>query len=344
MKVLTIALLIFGMCSAAPTAEPPQSSLAAKPPMGWNSFQSYGVYLHEKAALANLEAMARLLKPYGYEYFVVDNGWFGEYTLRPGTIYAAEKHAHDVRMNEYGFFLPSKVYFPHGFAALVARCHELGLKFGVHLMRGIPCKAYELNLPIKGTAYRARDVADTDPNKQCKWCLYNYRVDMTRPGAQAWYDGLIQHVADMGVDFIKYDDIVPYPDEVEAVAKAIQKTSRPIMLSLSPGGMVDPNAINSFRMANMLRVTGDIWDEQRDLDLCFAAWRRWQGKAQPGFWIDMDMIPFGQLQLMSPPGASSGSDDKAAVRSREKATRGTAVSRRTKWKRSSLCARYRHRR
>ena len=165
----------------------------------------------------------RLLKPHGYEYFVVDNGWFGEYSLRPGTIYSTEKHAHDVRLNEYGFFLPSKAYFPNGFQPLSTRCHELGLKFGVHLMRGIPRKAYELNLPIQGTSYRARDIADTDPQKQCKWCQYNYRVDMSKPGAQAWYDGLIQHIADMGVDFVKYDDIVPFPDEVEAVAKAIRK-------------------------------------------------------------------------------------------------------------------------
>lgn len=278
------------------------AQLASTPPMGWNSFDSYGVYLHQKAALANLEAMAKKLKPYGYEYFVVDNGWFGEYQLQPGTIYAAEKHAHDIRINQYGHFLPSKTYFPNGFDIIIKRCHELGLKFGVHLMRGIPRKACELNLPIQGTRYRASEIANTDPAVNCKWCKYNYGVDMSKPGAQEWYDGLIQHIADMGIDFIKYDDIVPYPREVEAVAKAIKKTDRPIVLSLSPGGSVDPNAIDSFRTANMLRVTKDIWDDQSDIDQCFDAWRKWQGKERPGFWIDMDMIPFGQLQLMSPPG------------------------------------------
>jgi hypothetical protein len=124
---------------------------------------------------------------------------------------------------------------------------------------------------------------------------------MSKPGAQEWYNGLIQHIADLGVDFIKYDDIVPHPDEVEAVAKAIAKTGKPIVLSLSPGGDVDPTAIDFFRMANMLRVTSDVWDEQHYIDECFKAWRKWQGKERPGFWIDMDMIPFGQLQLMSPP-------------------------------------------
>lgn len=280
----------------------PQADLAPTPPMGWNSFDSFGVYLHERAALANVEAMAEKLKPFGYEYFVIDNGWFGEYRLQPGTIFPAEKHAHDVNVNAYGYFIPSHVYFPNGLRPIADRCHALGLKFGVHLMRGIPRKAYELNLPIQGTACTARDVAITDPELNCRWCTYCYGVDMTHPGGQAWYDGLIQHIANMGVDFIKYDDIVPYPAEVEAVAKAIRKCDRPITLSLSPGGSVDPNAIDSFRMANMLRVTKDIWDEQKDIDTCFAAWRRWQGKQRPGFWIDMDMIPFGQLQLMSPRG------------------------------------------
>ena len=275
--------------------------LAQTPPMGWNSFDSYGVYLHEDAAFANLEAMADKLKPHGYEYFVIDNGWFGEYTLQKGTIFSAEKHAHDIRINEYGYFLPSEVYFPGGLKPIADRCHELGLKFGVHLMRGIPRKAYELDLPIKGTKYTARDIANTDPEENCVWCDYCYAVDMTKPGAQEWYDGLIQYIADMGVDMIKYDDIVPHPDEVEAVAKAIQKIGRPMLLSLSPGGTVDPEAIDFFRLGNMLRVTPDVWDEQKYIDLCFDAWRKWEGKEQPGFWIDMDMIPFGQLQLMSPP-------------------------------------------
>jgi arylsulfatase A-like enzyme len=290
-----------GQSESEPAVQCASTTLAQTPPMGWNSFDSYGVYLHEEAAMANLEAMAEKLKPHGYEYFVIDNGWFGEYELQEGTMYPAEKHAHDIRINEYGHFLPSEVYFPNGIQPIADRCHELGLKLGIHLMRGIPRKAYDLDLPIKGTPYTARDIANTDPAENCTWCQYCYAVDMTKPGAQEWYDGLIQHIADMGVDFIKYDDIVPHPDEVAAVAKAIEKTGKPIVLSLSPGNTVDRDAIDFFKMANMLRVTEDVWDEQKYIDSCFKAWRKWQGKEEPGFWIDMDMIPFGQLQLMSPP-------------------------------------------
>lgn len=319
--VLLLALSAFSALQPFSPLAFPTPAPAPAPPMGWNSFDSYGVYLHEKAALANLEAMAEKLKPYGYEYFVVDNGWFGEYKLTPGTHYAAEKHASRININEYGYPQPSKVYFPNGLAPLIKRCHELGLKFGVHLMRGIPRQAVEQNLPIEGTPHHARDIADTRPKNQCRWCPYNYAVDMTKPGAQAWYDGLIRHLAAQGVDFIKYDDIVPWPAEVEAVAKAIAKVDRPIMLSLSPGRTVDPAAINSFRMANMLRVTSDIWDEQSDIDLCFAAWRKWTGHERPDFWIDMDMIPFGELQIMTPPKSASVARDAASVALSGKGTR-----------------------
>ncbi len=307
-NILTVsALLTFSACAFASGGVDPRT-LAPTPPMGWNSFDSYGVYLHEQTALANLEAMATKLKPHGYDYFVIDNGWFGEYKLQPGTLFAAEKHAHHLNLNKYGHFQPSKVYFPNGFKPIVDRARALGIKFGVHLMRGIPRQAYELNLPIKGTKYTARDIANKDPKENCTWCDYCYAVDMTKPGAQEWYDGLVQHIVDLGVDFIKYDDIVEHPDEVEAVAKAIRKTGKPILLSLSPGGTVDPNAISSFKQSNMLRVTKDVWDEQHYIDECFKAWRKWQGKEEPGFWIDMDMIPFGKLQLMSPPSADPTRD------------------------------------
>ena len=109
------------------------SKLAPVPPLGWNSFDSYGVYLDEEAAMANVEAMASKLRPFGYEYFVIDNGWFGEYELVPGTKYPAEKHASDVRINEYGLLQPSRTYFPNGLRRIIDRAHELGLKLGVHL-------------------------------------------------------------------------------------------------------------------------------------------------------------------------------------------------------------------
>jgi hypothetical protein len=311
---ITLLTMASGCVSVSDRTSPEVAQeLAVTPPMGWNSFDSYGVYLHEEAAMNNLEVMAKRLKPHGYEYFVIDNGWFGEYALMPGTHFPAEKHAHDITINEHGYYLASEVYFPNGIDRIIDRCHELGLKFGIHLMRGIPRKAYDLNLPIKGTNYTARDIANTEKKENCSWCTYNYAVDMSKPGAQEWYDGLVGYLADKGVDMIKYDDIVPHPDEVAAVARAIKKSGRPILLSLSPGGDVEQSeeAVASFTQGNMLRVTKDIWDEQKGINQCFAAWRKWSGYSRPGFWIDMDMIPLGQLQLMSPPPADTSIQQKS---------------------------------
>jgi alpha-galactosidase len=318
---------ILGWCALLHGAEP----LATAPPMGWNSFQSYGVYLHEKAAMANLELMAKHLKPVGYKYFVIDNGWFGEYKRDAEGFYAVERHASDVNINAFGYFQPSKAYFPNGFGALLKRCDELDLKFGVHLMRGIPRKAYDLNVPIEGTTFRARDIADLRPENNCTWCAYNYGVDMDKPGAQAWYDGLIRHLVAQGVRFIKYDDIVEHPREVQAVAEAIRKTGQPVVLSISPGDRVRDKDLPMLRTANMLRVTHDIWDNQRGLDSCFAAWRKWTGKESAAFWIDMDTIPFGQLQVMSPPraGATNAQDIALSGLGTVRASQFNAAQKRT---------------
>jgi hypothetical protein len=311
-----LAVMVFtcAACSSGPSTIENENLLLAKtPPMGWNSFDSYGVYLHEEAAMANLEAFAEKLKPHGYEYYVIDAGWFGEFKLRPGTIYPAEKHAGKMNFNEYGLLQPSETYFPSGLQPLIDRCHELGLKFGLHLMRGIPREAVHQNLPIKGTDYTAAQIADT--TSICSWNHQNYGVDMSKPGAQEFYNSLMDQMAEWGVDFIKYDDLVPFPEEIKGIANAIDQCGRPIVYSLSPGGDVDPGHIDAFKRAHMLRVTPDIWDEQKGIDQCFAAWRKWQGKEDSGFWIDMDMIPFGKLQLMNPkPDGVKGDETKGELR------------------------------
>jgi len=306
---LIVFLVAFNSAKKSPGTVWP---LAQTPPMGWNSFDSYGVYLHEKAAFENLEAFAEKLKPYGYEYFVIDAGWFGEFKLQEGTIFPAEKHASKMKFNEFGLLQPSDTYFPNGFKQLIDRCHVLGLKFGLHLMRGIPRAAVKANTPVKGTKYFAQDIADT--TSVCSWNHQNFGVDMTKPGAQEFYNSLINQMAEWGVDFIKYDDIVPFPEEVRAVSNAIAQCGRPMVFSLSPGGNVDPNHLEAFQKGNMLRVTPDIWDDQKGINECFEAWRKWNGKSKPGFWIDMDMIPFGQLQMMNlKPAGIKGTETKKEI-------------------------------
>ncbi|VGO20866.1 glycoside hydrolase family 27 protein [Pontiella sulfatireligans] len=289
------------LVASLPLAGFAKDMLAPTPPMGWNSYDSYGTYCHEQACFDNLKTFVEVFKPLGYEYFVVDGGWYIEYDTVPGTLLPTSDKGREVNMDEYGRFIPSKCYFPNGFKSIADECHKHGVKFGVHILRGIPRKAVELSTPVLGTNVRAGDIADT--TSTCTWNQHIYGVDMNKPGAQAYYDSWIQSLADQGIDFIKADDIVTYPAEIAAVRKAIDKCGRPITLSLSPGGRVLGDEIRLYETADLLRVTGDVWDRQADIDKCFDAWLTWQYvPVRQGFWLDMDMIPFGELQVMVPEG------------------------------------------
>lgn len=260
--------------------------------------------------MANLEAMAERLAPSGYEYFVLDMGWYAEYRMSEGCRYPVDDHCVvDFHIDQYGRYMPSTSRFPHGLEPLITRTHELGLKFGIHIMRGIPRKAVELDLTIKGTDYLASNIANTEDT--CVWCDYNYGVDMDKPGAQAYYDSVVELLSGWRVDFIKLDDITESPREMASFAQAIRECGRDIVLSLSPGSPIGHRYLDTFRMANMLRVTSDIWDNREDLDRAFEAWETYAPMHDPtrGFWFDLDMIPFGHLQLCRPH-SSSGEDPR----------------------------------
>ena len=245
------------------------------------------------------------LKPHGYEYFVLDGGWYRDYELA-GREFPCKGDPYVTRFDEFGRPSPSTNCFPRGVAIIADECHAAGVKFGIHMMRGISRAAVEANTPIKGTKYRARDIADTSDT--CKWCADNFGVDMSRQGAQAFYDSIIEMLAGWGVDFIKYDDIVPAPDEVDAVVDAVERCDRDIVPSLSPGNGHDMTRWHTYRRANMMRISGDIWDNREDFRWVFDRWQQFMPllDTQPdGFWLDQDMIPFGELCVWN---SSEGKD------------------------------------
>jgi len=273
-----------------------KSDIAITPPLGYNSFDSYLVFLSEDKANAIIDVMAEKYKPFGYEYFVIDAGWYDNVELYEGTNYPKKRLG--LTIDGYGLPEPSKEYFPGGIKAIADHAHEKGLKFGVWIIRGIPKLAVEKNLPIKGTRYRARDIADT--TNICVWSDKNYGVDMSKPGAQEYYNSFIDKLASWGVDFIKVDDMVPNPKEIMAIAKAIENGGYNMMYSLSPGGVKSLSHFPYYKKANMLRIVADVWDTQLSIDKGFYAWEKFSGVEGNGFWPDLDMIPFGRLCVESP--------------------------------------------
>jgi hypothetical protein len=200
--------------------------------------------------------------------------------------------------------LPAPNRFPssvggQGFKPIADKVHALGLKFGVHLMRGIPRLAVEQNLPVLGTAVKAVDIAN--PASTCPWNPDMYGVDMTKSGAQAYYDSVFALLAFWGVDFVKMDDMSrPYDahrPEIEAAHAAIAKTRRPIILSLSPGETPLARADHVSRHAQMWRISDDFWDEWPLLAAQFTRLENWSTVRAPGAWPDADMLPLGRLAL-----------------------------------------------
>jgi alpha-galactosidase len=272
--------------------------LAQTPPMGWNSWDCYGTNVREAEVRANAAFMSTQLRTFGWEYIVVDHQWY-EPEARAGWY----RDDAVMEMDGYGRFVPATNRFPSaaagdGFSTLAADLHRQGLKFGIHLMRGIPRQAVARNLPILGTPFHAQDIAD--PSSICAWNNDMFGVKLDHPGAQAYYDSVIALYAGWGIDFIKIDDLAsPYhAADITAYAGALQRCGRPIVLSLSPGNDVPIDRADHLREhCEMWRISADFWDRWEDLVAQFAICRRWVPYSGPGYWADADMLPLGRIGI-----------------------------------------------
>lgn len=273
---------------------------APTPPMGWNSWDAFGTTVTEAQIRQQAEVMATRLKAHGWQYLTVDIQWY-----QP----TAQGHSYEpgarLAMDGYGRLQPAPEKFPsaaggRGFGPLAEHVHARGLKFGIHMMRGIPRQAVEQNTPVLGTRYRAADIADR--SSTCPWNPDMYGVDMSKPGAQAYYDALMQQLADWGVDFVKVDDLArPYHQaEVEAIRKAIDRTGRPIVLSISPGETPLAAGPHVGTHANMWRISDDFWDQWPLLLAQFKRLHDWTPHRRDGAWPDADMLPLGLVEFGRP--------------------------------------------
>jgi hypothetical protein len=296
--VLTLASAVLAGTILAGTAAAGER-LAERPPMGWNSWNSFGVTVNEAQVKANAEYMARHLKRHGWEYVVVDLGWYLPPEIdTPG--FKVPKPPQE--MDTFGRLLPDPRKFPsaaggRGFKPLADYVHGLGLKFGIHIMRGIPWQAEKDGVVVKGTSVPAREVMD--PSRRCEWYHGLVGVHVAKPGGQEYYDSIVALYAEWGVDFIKADDMSrPYDAaEIEALARAIRKSGRPIVLSLSPGATPIEKAEHVKAHSQLWRISPDFWDLWKLLDRQFELCRQWQPHVGPGHWPDADMLPLGKLRI-----------------------------------------------
>ncbi|MGA3372426.1 MAG: glycoside hydrolase family 27 protein [Terracidiphilus sp.] len=298
---LFLAALVFVFAAT----HSPAQGIAPTPPMGWNSWDAYGWTIGEADFRANAAVLASI-KDYGWKYAVIDQGWYMENPL--GTNLTEKKFLFDGN----GIEIPVPSRFPSsadgaGFKPLADWVHAQGLKFGIHIVRGIPRDAVKANLPIAGSRFHAADAADT--TDVCPWDDGNWGMKDNEAG-QAYYDSMLKLYAGWGLDYIKVDCIGDHPykaSEIRQVAAAIRKTGRPIVLSLSPGPTQLEHGGEVAEYAQMWRISDDHWDgwtiprKPTDGEWPFGVkdmfdrLAKWFPYAKEGNWPDADMLPEGWL-------------------------------------------------
>lgn len=284
--------------------------VAKRPPMGWNSWDCYGAGVNEEQLLGNARYMAEHLKEFGWEYVVCDIQWYEP---------TADSHWYhkftELEMDEYSRLIPAVNRFPSsaggkGFGPIAEKIHNMGLKFGIHIMRGIPRQAVHRNTKLLGTTATARDIAQT--GSICMWNTDMYGVDASVMGAQEYYNSIFKMYAEWGVDYVKVDDIARVDvgpeapgagfSEIAMIRKAIENCGRPMVLSLSPGPARVDQKDFLLENANMWRMTDDFWDKWEHLYGMFERCHAWEGIGCKDHWPDCDMLPLGKLCLIEKEG------------------------------------------
>ena len=267
-------------------------------PMGWNSWDCYGAAVTEDIVRKNADFMAKHLKKYGWEYITVDIQWYEpDVKTHEYTPFAK------LCIDEYSRVIPAENRFPSsaggkGFAPLAEYVHSLGLKFGIHIMRGIPRQAVYERTKIKSTDKTAADIAKTD--SICAWNTDMYGVDPAKPGAKEYYDSIFELYASWGVDFVKCDDIareLPKEEsELIMLSDSLKNCGRDMVLSLSPGPALLEKAELYKQVSNMWRITDDFWDNWQLLYNMFERCEKWAPHNGAGHWADADMLPIGYIK------------------------------------------------
>lgn len=277
----------------------PGPTLALTPPLGWNCWDSYGDNITESEFLANASAVAQYLKPHGWQYVVVDGGWYDP--LAHDNHPLAYTNA-TFPVDQYGRLIPAVNRWPSsaggkGFKLVADKVHAMGLKFGLHIWRGLPRAAVEANTPIMNSDSRSADIAVK--TEVFYWYPFFYGMRFDTGAGQAYYDSLFEQFAQWGVDFVKVDHIIDdySPEYIHAIHKAIAKCGRPMIFSASAGPLSTDEANDISTNANMWRITGDFWDSWGKLDATMDIAATWSVYAGAGHWPDLDILPLGHISV-----------------------------------------------
>ncbi len=334
-------------CNSPKPQLPVWKTWADTPPMGWNSYDAYHAAVTESQFKQIVDTLAKKYLPYGYEYAVVDFCWYnpGPEGWNPdnwSTFIERQDWNEDgsyspvLSMDEYGRFLPAENRFPSatggkGFKPLADYVHSKGMKFGIHIIRGIPRQAVAQKMPILGTNYTAEDVIHYESRS---WTNNTHIVDITKSGAQEYYNSIFNLYAEWGVDYVKADNTMKpiYREgEIEMMHKAIMQCGRPIVLSQSWGPAPLSFAHHLGNTSNLWRVSDDFWDRWIDVRKMFDLIEQWTPFIGKGTWPDADMLPLGTLCLTDFPNYHREGPDRFHTEHESRLTEDEIYSLMTLW-------------
>jgi alpha-galactosidase len=234
------------------------TTLAATPPMGWNSWNLFAGRVSDKDVRAAADAMVSSgMKDAGYLYINIDDTWQGQRDAQ-GNIHANSK-------------------FPD-MKALADYVHSKGLKIGIYSGPGAKtCAKYVGSLGHEEQDAKTYAAWGID---YLKYDLCSYRQNM---------------IAEAPNDPAKQFQMMK--DAYEKMHKALQATGRPIVYSFCQYGWNAVWEWGPSLGANLWRTTGDInptWDRMTLIGFSQAGLAKYTG---PGHWNDPDMLEVGNGKL-----------------------------------------------
>ena len=306
---IVLSILIFASTQLQ-TAKAQKSISDDNPTLGWSSLAGYGAGVTEAEVLKNSGFIATHLARFGWEYIIVDYCW---YFPNAGSLKNPEQDKNllpELSMDSFGRLLPDLERFPSskgnkGFKPLAEKLHKQGLKFGIHLMRGIPRQAVRENTRIKDTKYTASNIADT--NSRCTWLNHMFGVDAEKPGAQEYYNSVFEQFAKWGIDYVLLDDItLPLREkEIALIHKAAKNSGRAIRLSISAGEIPPSKSDKLKPFSTERRITSNYCSNWENVLHLFTALESYRNIAGENYILDAGLIPTEIFGMDAPEGANS---------------------------------------
>ena len=261
---VVVVLLLVGAAGCASPADPgPRQSTVTRPPMGWNSWNTFGCAIDENRILAAAGALVSSgMRDAGYRYVVVDDCW-------QATTRAAD-----------GALRADPVRFPHGMRWLGDRIHAMGLRFGIYQSpEEQTCAQYGGTLPgaTGALGHESRDAATF-----ADWGVDYLKYDWCSPRGT---------IDDQVAAFATMDRAL------RATGRPIVYSINPNSAHFNSGPYYDWG-----RVADLWRTTEDItdaWSSGCVTDCAMGvteildAQAPLGARAGPGRWNDPDMLEVG---------------------------------------------------